>query len=201
MVDFRAGGHRLTPGVMGGLVDLQAGWTGASAAGSGRAGSGSHWCHLGVLPASPGMQYHKLTEHFDEKPFSCEECGAKFAANSTLKNHLRLHTGDRPFMCKHCLMTFMQASALAYHTKKKHAEGEPSLWKPGHGLRLLHPLLHALFLHLPPGCFPILWGSPGQQTAPRSPSPARFCLQFPTLLFSHALTPTRLHSYKDSMVL
>ena len=66
------------------------------------------------------MQYHKLTEHFDEKPFSCEECGAKFAANSTLKNHLRLHTGDRPFMCKHCLMTFTQASALAYHTKKKH---------------------------------------------------------------------------------
>ncbi|XP_010144342.1 PREDICTED: zinc finger and BTB domain-containing protein 40-like, partial [Buceros rhinoceros silvestris] len=73
-----------------------------------------------------GMQYHKLTEHFDEKPFSCEECGAKFAANSTLKNHLRLHTGDRPFMCKHCLMTFMQASALAYHTKKKHAEGSPA---------------------------------------------------------------------------
>lgn len=73
--------------------------------------------------ASPGMQYHKLTEHFDEKPFSCEECGAKFAANSTLKNHLRLHTGDRPFMCKHCLMTFTQASALAYHTKKKHSEG------------------------------------------------------------------------------
>lgn len=70
------------------------------------------------------MQYHKLTEHFDEKPFSCEECGAKFAANSTLKNHLRLHTGDRPFMCKHCLMTFTQASALAYHTKKKHSEGK-----------------------------------------------------------------------------
>ncbi|OXB77342.1 UNVERIFIED_CONTAM: hypothetical protein H355_002334 [Colinus virginianus] len=69
-----------------------------------------------------GMQYHKLTEHFDEKPFSCEECGAKFAANSTLKNHMRLHTGDRPFVCKHCLMTFMQASALAYHTKKKHSE-------------------------------------------------------------------------------
>lgn len=78
---------------------------------------------LGLLPYL-GMQYHKLTEHFDEKPFSCDECGAKFAANSTLKNHLRLHTGDRPFMCKHCLMTFTQASALAYHTKKKHSEGE-----------------------------------------------------------------------------
>lgn len=70
------------------------------------------------------MQYHKLTEHFDEKPFSCEECGAKFAANSTLKNHQRLHTGDQPFACKHCLMSFAQASALAYHTKKKHAKGE-----------------------------------------------------------------------------
>lgn len=70
------------------------------------------------------MQYHKLTEHLDEKPFSCQECGAKFAANSTLKNHLQLHAGDGPFVCKHCLMTFMQASALAYHTKKKHAEGE-----------------------------------------------------------------------------
>lgn len=81
---------------------------------------------ISLIPgmASLGMQYHKLTEHFDEKPFSCEECGAKFAANSTLKNHLRLHTGDRPFMCKHCLMTFTQASALAYHTKKKHSEGK-----------------------------------------------------------------------------
>nr|XP_056721337.1 zinc finger and BTB domain-containing protein 40-like [Euleptes europaea] len=71
-----------------------------------------------------GMQYHKLTEHFDEKPFSCDECGAKFAANSTLKNHQRLHSGDRPFVCKHCPTTFSQASALAYHTKKKHAEGK-----------------------------------------------------------------------------
>ncbi|XP_048375543.1 zinc finger and BTB domain-containing protein 40-like isoform X2 [Sphaerodactylus townsendi] len=71
-----------------------------------------------------GMQYHKLTEHFDEKPFSCDECGAKFAANSTLKNHRRLHSGDRPFVCKHCQTSFSQASALAYHTKKKHAEGK-----------------------------------------------------------------------------
>jgi len=156
LVDIQAGGHWWTPGVAGGLVDLQAGRSGTSAAGLGGSGTGSHQCHPGVLPASPGMQYHKLTEHFDEKPFSCEECGAKFAANSTLKNHLRLHTGDRPFMCKHCLMTFMQASALAYHTKKKHAEGESSLREPGHGLVMLHPPLPALSLHLPPGRFPIL---------------------------------------------
>lgn len=65
-----------------------------------------HWYCSAVLSVSPGMQYHKLMEHFDEKPFSCKECGDKFAANSTLKNHLRLHTGDWPFMCKHCLVTF-----------------------------------------------------------------------------------------------
>nr|XP_014344781.1 PREDICTED: zinc finger and BTB domain-containing protein 40 isoform X2 [Latimeria chalumnae] len=71
-----------------------------------------------------GMQYHKRTDHFDEKPFSCKDCGAKFAANSTLKNHMRLHTGERPYFCKHCDMTFTQAAALAYHTKKKHSEGK-----------------------------------------------------------------------------
>ncbi|KAM8927988.1 zinc finger and BTB domain-containing protein 40 isoform 2-T2 [Pelodytes ibericus] len=71
-----------------------------------------------------GLQYHKRTEHFEEKPFSCKECGAKFAANSTLKNHQRLHTGEKPFVCKHCHMTFTQAAALSYHTKKKHSEGK-----------------------------------------------------------------------------
>lgn len=69
------------------------------------------------------MIYHKRTEHFDEKPFSCDECGAKFAANSSLKNHVRLHTGEKPYCCKHCNMNFSVAAALAYHTKKKHSEG------------------------------------------------------------------------------
>lgn len=71
------------------------------------------------------MIYHKRTEHFDEKPFSCDECGAKFAANSSLKNHMRLHTGEKPYCCKHCNMNFSVAAALAYHTKKKHSEGNP----------------------------------------------------------------------------
>ncbi|KAJ8412105.1 hypothetical protein AAFF_G00143720 [Aldrovandia affinis] len=71
-----------------------------------------------------GMLYHKRTEHFDEKPYVCKECGAKFAANSSLKNHMRLHTGERPFLCKHCDMSFSQAAALSYHTKKKHSEGK-----------------------------------------------------------------------------
>ncbi|KAM3622229.1 uncharacterized protein V6R79_022168 [Siganus canaliculatus] len=71
-----------------------------------------------------GMIYHKRTEHFEEKPFACEDCGAKFGANSSLKNHMRLHTGEKPYHCKHCDMTFSVAAALAYHTKKKHSEGK-----------------------------------------------------------------------------
>uniref|UniRef100_A0A665TCA3 Zinc finger and BTB domain containing 40 n=1 Tax=Echeneis naucrates TaxID=173247 RepID=A0A665TCA3_ECHNA len=71
-----------------------------------------------------GMIYHKRTEHFEEKPFVCEECGAKFGANSSLKNHMRLHTGEKPYHCKHCNMSFSVAAALAYHTKKKHSEGK-----------------------------------------------------------------------------
>uniref|UniRef100_A0A8C1N6Y2 Zinc finger and BTB domain containing 40 n=1 Tax=Cyprinus carpio TaxID=7962 RepID=A0A8C1N6Y2_CYPCA len=60
----------------------------------------------------------------DERPYACEECGAKFAATSSLKNHMRLHTGEKPFHCKHCDMSFSVAAALSYHTKKKHAEGK-----------------------------------------------------------------------------
>lgn len=74
-------------------------------------------CHIS------GMIYHKRTEHFEEKPFACEDCGAKFGANSSLKNHMRLHTGEKPYRCKHCDMSFSVAAALAYHTKKKHSEG------------------------------------------------------------------------------
>lgn len=102
--------------------------------------NGSHWPAIGdqsgfsLHPKSTpsqmyltthlsGMIYHKRTEHFEEKPFGCEECGAKFGANSSLKNHMRLHTGEKPYHCKHCDMSFSVAAALAYHTKKKHSEG------------------------------------------------------------------------------
>lgn len=76
------------------------------------------------------MIYHKRTEHFEEKPFVCEECGAKFGANSSLKNHMRLHTGEKPYHCKHCDMNFSVAAALAYHTKKKHSEGRTRADEP-----------------------------------------------------------------------
>ncbi|XP_062842197.1 zinc finger and BTB domain-containing protein 40 [Trichomycterus rosablanca] len=71
-----------------------------------------------------GLLYHKRTEHLEERPYACEDCGAKFAANSSLKNHMRLHTGEKPYQCVHCDMRFTVAASLSYHTKKKHAEGK-----------------------------------------------------------------------------
>ncbi|XP_061788842.1 zinc finger and BTB domain-containing protein 40 isoform X2 [Nerophis lumbriciformis] len=71
-----------------------------------------------------GMIYHRRTEHFDEKPFACKTCGARFSATSSLKNHMRLHTGEKPYRCKHCDMSFSVTAALSYHTKKKHSEGK-----------------------------------------------------------------------------
>ncbi|XP_043916370.1 zinc finger and BTB domain-containing protein 40-like [Protopterus annectens] len=69
-----------------------------------------------------GLQYHMRTKHLEQKPFACQECGARFGANSTLKNHMRLHTGERPYYCERCNMAFTQAAALAYHNKRKHSE-------------------------------------------------------------------------------
>ncbi|XP_015258745.1 PREDICTED: zinc finger and BTB domain-containing protein 40 [Cyprinodon variegatus] len=71
-----------------------------------------------------GLVYHKQAEHLEVKPFSCEECGATFGANSSLKNHMRLHTGEKPYHCQHCDMSFSVAAGLAYHTKRKHSEGK-----------------------------------------------------------------------------
>ncbi|KAF5902744.1 zinc finger and BTB domain-containing protein 40 isoform X1, partial [Clarias magur] len=77
-----------------------------------------------VFKHPSGLLYHRRTEHLEERPYACEECGAKFAANSSLKNHMRLHTGEKPYHCKHCDMSFAVAAALSYHTKKKHSEGK-----------------------------------------------------------------------------
>lgn len=158
------------------------GWSN-SAAELGGAGIGCHQCHCGVLPASTGMQYHKLTEHLEEKPFSCQGCGAKHMANPTLENHL----WDWPFMCKHCLMTFMQGLALDCHTKKKHAEGELLCLELALGSACsIHPFM-PFVLSLPLACFPILWATSGHQATPRSFSPAWVCFQLPTLSFPHLL--------------
>ncbi|XP_053339538.1 zinc finger and BTB domain-containing protein 40 isoform X2 [Clarias gariepinus] len=77
-----------------------------------------------VFKHPSGLLYHRRTEHLEERPYACEECGSKFAANSSLKNHMRLHTGEKPYCCKHCDMSFAVAAALSYHTKKKHSEGK-----------------------------------------------------------------------------
>ncbi|KAI4455323.1 zinc finger protein [Holotrichia oblita] len=52
----------------------------------------------------------------------CDVCGAKFAYNSTLIDHIRIHTGDRPFRCEMCGRGFAQKSTLDIHIKSVHTK-------------------------------------------------------------------------------
>ena len=57
------------------------------------------------------VQRHILNVHSDEKPNTCDVCGAGFKTKTILKTHLRVHTGETPFQCKKCEKRFkFQAS-------------------------------------------------------------------------------------------
>ncbi|NWI62512.1 ZBT7A protein, partial [Tricholaema leucomelas] len=61
-----------------------------------------------------------------EKPYLCQQCGAAFAHNYDLKNHMRVHTGLRPYQCESCFKTFVRSDHLHRHLKKDGCNGIPS---------------------------------------------------------------------------
>uniref|UniRef100_A0A1A8QYU0 Myoneurin n=1 Tax=Nothobranchius pienaari TaxID=704102 RepID=A0A1A8QYU0_9TELE len=62
--------------------------------------------------------------HGEEKPYTCERCGFKFATSSNYKIHIRLHSGEKPYVCDICGQAFAQSSTLTYH-KRRHTGEKP----------------------------------------------------------------------------
>uniref|UniRef100_A0A3B4X1Y0 C2H2-type domain-containing protein n=1 Tax=Seriola lalandi dorsalis TaxID=1841481 RepID=A0A3B4X1Y0_SERLL len=80
---------------------------------------------------------HRRMYHGEEKPYTCQRCGFKFATSSNYKIHIRykccvsqqtLTTFNphffSPYVCDICGQAFAQSSTLTYH-KRRHTGEKP----------------------------------------------------------------------------
>ena len=68
------------------------------------------------------LKVHERKKHDSNfpKPFCCSACGKRFAVNSQLKIHMRVHSGEHPFSCSECSYTTTQKGNLRAHVLSKH---------------------------------------------------------------------------------
>ncbi|KAH1018405.1 zinc finger protein 888 isoform X1 [Dendroctonus ponderosae] len=60
---------------------------------------------------------HLRAQHATEKPFSCDQCDARYMNRYSLLIHSRKHTNEKPFICATCGKSFVSSADLNHHNK------------------------------------------------------------------------------------
>ena len=67
-----------------------------------------------------GLELHGRSKHTHERPYTCPQCGAKFAHPSNLQKHMRTVQCDGQHVCSDCKRTFSSGGHLKRHVETKH---------------------------------------------------------------------------------
>ena len=85
----------------------------------------SEMCNVQIQNEEDGEIPENISVHEKEKPFSCDECGSRFAYKGNLTVHLKLHENiPKEFKCSICLKEFSKKFNLKDHISRVHEEKE-----------------------------------------------------------------------------